>query len=544
MKNWVLGCFAVALFGAGCGDGAPKSETASATTPAISKLLKLNLGNEPKTFDPTLMTDVVGGITMQGLMEGLVEVNAEGKEQPRAAESWSHDEKSMTWTFKLRPGMKWQNGDPVTANDFVFATERMCTPATGAEYASYTYNFLKGGKDYYKAGGMKDGAHFDGIKAVDDLTLEYNMQNPTPYFISVLQLASWLPLNKNTLTKYGSNWANSEKTFNGNGPFKLTAFKSKDVIILDKSDSYWDRDSIFWDRVQLYMIESENTEVDAFRTGALDVTIGLAIPMLDEWRNKPEFHNFKFFGTQYIGFNNAIEPFKDSRVKIAFSKAIDRKRLVDKVTRRSETIALGIIPEPLASPQGDDYRDHAGNPGYDFDPAGAKALLKEAGYGPDNPFPSVEYLYDSSDENKTVAEQLQAMWHETLGVDVKLQNVEWGVKLSRTPKGDFQIARLNWYGDYVDPMTFMELYESSSTQNSPQYRNPKYDELVENARMETDPVQREKDFIAAEKILIHDDCAIAPLYYIQRPMLIREGIEGIERVPTGGLLYVRAKRTK
>jgi oligopeptide transport system substrate-binding protein len=527
----------------GCGSSGADREVPAPVRPEAQRVLRVNLGSEPRTLDPTLVTDLVGSIALGAIMEPLVSNDTEGQPIPRVAESWEHDEAYRTWTFKLRPNAKWHNGDPVVAGDFVYGVQRILTRSVGAQYATYVKGFLRDGEEYYAAGGLDGTLPLTSVEALDDHTLRYHLLNPTPHFISVIQLFSWLPINRSVVEHHGDAWANSPATYVGNGPYRLEKMRSNDVIIATPAPGYWDAANMFWERVELYMIENETTENGAFLAGELDITINVSIPEMDFWRSRPEFRLYRFFGTQYININHQRAPFDDPRVRRAFSLAIDRDHLVQRVTRRNEIIAQGIVASPLASARGGDWRDHADDYVGGYNPELARQLLAEAGFGPGGkPFPNIEYMYNTSEENKAVAEQLQAMWREALGIEVRLQNVEFGVRLSRAQRGDYDISLSGWYGDYLDAMTFLELFISNSSYNVAFYKNPKYDELVGKARVEEDAIKREALMVEAEKIIIGEDMAIIPLYYLARPILVRRDLEGVVREPTGGLVYITSRR--
>jgi oligopeptide transport system substrate-binding protein len=517
-------------------NAAPKNKNASATT------LRLNLQNEPRTLDPNVMTDLVGSVVMGALMEPLVYNDAKGVPQPRAAERWEHDKEFRTWTFYLRKDGRWHNGDPVKAQDFKYGIERLLTPATQAQYATYVLGFLPA-DEFYNGGGLQSGKSLDCVQVLDDHTIQYTLRNPTPFFSRVIQLFCWLPLHKPTIDQHGATWANKPETFMGNGAFKLESYRSRDVIVAKKNPDYWAADKIFWEEIRYFMIDNETTEDAAFRAGDLDITATVAIPEMDYWRGKPEYHPYNFFGMYYLALNHRRELFTDVRVRKALALAIDRELITKRVTRREEPPAQGIVPGPLASPRGGDYRTHAGDLIGTYNPAEAKRLLAEAGYGPGGkPFPAIEYIYSTSEENKAIAEQVQAMWRQNLGIDVRLQNVEWGVRLSRTQSGDYDICFSNWYGDYLDPMTFLELFTSDSTYNISAYKSPAYDEAIAAARKEVDPIKREDFMIAGEQWMIREDMAVAPLFGITKPILIQQGIEGVTREATGGYIYIHGRR--
>jgi oligopeptide transport system substrate-binding protein len=510
---------------------------------ALDKTLRINIGTEPETLDPTFMRGSPEFKVSKGLSEPLLELNSEGKPIPAAAWKWEVNDRYTSWTFYLRPEARWHNGDPVVAEDWVYSLKRISTPKVAAPYAAMVYSFLKGGQKFYEAGGMESDAPLPGVVAEDPHRLTLILENPTPFFGSVIHMFSWLPVHRKTVEQHGALWWRDPATYVGNGPFRMTGYSPRDKITVSKADTYWDRDSIFFETIIYRTIESETTEDAAFRTGDLDITNSIAIPELPYWRSRPEYYDRLMFGTYYVGFNCSKPPFDDVRVRRAFSMAIDRKLLVERVTRRNEPISQGIVPRGLPSPQGGDYRDQAGDyvPGYDRERA--RQLLSEAGYGRGQKrFPQIEYLYNTKDEHKVIGEMLQFLWRDALGLDVRLQNVEWGVWLTRTLAAEYDFSRMSWYGDYLDAMTFLELFESTNSQNTSQWKDPYYDSLLRQARLESDAVAREKLLIEAERYLIDEQCVAAPLFTYVNPVLIQPDVKGVHRNALGGLMYTRARR--
>ncbi|CAN5482726.1 dipeptide ABC transporter substrate-binding protein DppE [soil metagenome] len=549
MKRYLLTILMMTAALAGCGKkedagkAAPKKAPASTSgKPTAANTLRINIGTEPASLDPSLITGIPENKVMQAIMEPLVYLNAKSEIQPGVAESWDHNDSYTEWTFKLRANAFWHNGDPVVAGDFVYSVERMLTKTTGAEYASNVYTFLKGGREYYDAGGLDSQAKLAGVEAVDAHTLKYHLLNPTPYFPTVVGFSSWLPLNRNAIEKSGKAWANNADTFVGNGPFRMTSYRSSDKIVADKFDKYWDSQNIFWRQIQFFMISDENTENSAYLSKSLDVTRTVTIPEVNNWKDKKDYYAPEGLGVYFIMFNNTRPPFDDARVRKAFSMAIDRDLIVNKVTRRGEKASRGYIPPAMISQEGGSFRDHAEDLIGPQDIEGARKLLAEAGYGPNKPVPPIEYMYNTSDEHRIIGEQLQSMWAKGLGVDVKLQNVEWGVLKGRQHSGDFQFSRSSWIGDYLDPMTFLELFVSDNSQNDSRMNNKKFDELIEKARSEPDPIAREKMLREAEKIIISDEAAMAPLFSYVLAILVNPDLQGIEYNKVGALQFVRARR--
>jgi len=504
--------------------------------------LKINLGAEPETFDPSMNQSVIGGRVIRGLMEGLIGLDGDSQPIPAGAASWEHNDDYTVWTFQLQPNAKWHDGTPVTSTDYAYGIKRVLTKRLAAEYAKTVLSALKDADKFYAAGGLDSAEAFTAVEERGPHTVVYHLAYPMPYFPSVVDLSCWFPINRKTAEANGDAWWQKPETYIGNGPFRMSLYRPKDHVAMTKADTYWDKDSIFWKKVEFYFIESLNTESLAFSTGDLDITYRVMLGDVERWRGKPEFTPWTMFGTYYLDFNTKVAPFTDARVRRAFSICIDRKRLTDRLLRRGEVVSGGIIPETLPSPRGGTFREHAGDLIGPRNVEEARRLIAEAGYGPDNPLPAVEYLYDSLEDHKMIGEQLQAMWKEALGVDVRLQPVDWSIRLQRARKGEFQIVRSGWYGDYMDAMTFIEMFETGNEFNRPKMSNARYDELVKLARNEKDQVKREDHMIEAERILVKDECAIMPILTYSNPILVNPNIEGLVRNSLGSLNFQRARR--
>lgn len=509
---------------------------------AQGRTLRINIGVEPETMDPAINESLAGSRVMKGLNENLILLDENCRPLPGLASSWEHNEDFTSWTFHLRPEAKWHNGDAVVAEDYVYSMERLFTPSTAAPYASLIMPFIKDANRFFTEGGTDKGQKFAGVKAIDAHTVQFLMENPTPFFLGVVDLSTFLPVNRRVVEAGGARWSLSEKTYVGTGPFRLESYRSKDKIVLKKADTFYDKDSIYFDTVEIYMIDSANTEDAAFKTDSLDVTNGVAIPHVAYWRDKPEWNNTPAFATYWVGFNNSKPPFDNPLVRKAFSKAINRSVITDKLLRRGEVPSHGVIPDMLESASGGSFRDKAGDLVGEFNVEEARALLKQAGYDDKNPLPPLSYMYDTLEEHKMIAEQLQGMWKSAFKVDVKLENVDWGVYLSRGRQGDHIMMRRRWYGDYIDASTFLDLWATTSILNHEKYSNPAYDDLLAKARAEVDPVKREGYLVKAEQLVVRDDTAFAPLFTMAMPILIKTNVKGIVRNATGTLDYTRARR--
>jgi oligopeptide transport system substrate-binding protein len=533
---------AIAL--AGCGGEEPSGGAGkdSASAPA-ERVLRINLGAEPKTLDPGLITVIPDNKALHALMEGLVYLDEKAEPLPGVALSWTPSPDFRSWTFNLRPDAKWHNGDSVTSQDFSYAIRRVLTKSVAADYASMVQGFLVGSDEYYAGGGLESQLPFKGIETPDSTTITYHLKQPTPYFPTVVAWACWLPVHQKTVETAGPGWANDAKTYVGNGAFRMESYRSGDRLVTRKADTYWDKQTIYWDKIELFMITDSSTEIAAFSSGELDITQSVALPEINNWRGKPEFHAPEGLASYYALFNTTAAPFDDARVRRAFSLCIDRDLLSTRVTRRGEKPAQGLIPASMPGAGGGTFREAAGTLIGAANVEEARRLLAEAGYGPGGKnLPPLEYIYNTLDEHRIIGEQLQAMWKEGLGADVRLQNMENGVLLGRLNSGDFQIARSSWVADYIDPMTFLEIFEKGNGYNRSRMDNARFNELIEKARQEADPVLRQQFFVEMERIVVQEEVAVAPLHDFVFALLIQTSLENVGVNKMAGLNYVRSRR--
>ncbi|MBX3727782.1 MAG: peptide ABC transporter substrate-binding protein [Candidatus Sumerlaeia bacterium] len=525
---------------------APRPTEARTYPPAPRGVIRANLGVDPPDLDPNLCTDIPGAWVLNHVFEPLVRLDADAEAIPAQAERWEHDGTYTTWTFHLRRDNKWHNGDPVTAHDFVYALRRILTPSTTAQYAMMVYNFVDGGQRFYDSEGADDAGL--GIEALDDYTLRIRLIGPTPYFVSILNHSAWYPLHRPTIERHGREWIRPAN-YVGNGPYRFAEYRAKDVIILQKADTFWDRSSVHFNTIEFKIIVDGATEMAAFVSGDLDITGQMPTREALRWREQPEFVRGPALATYFISFNPQRPPFNDIALRRALSLTINRPLIVDRITRRGESPAEGFIPRGFTLPDGRDFRDVAPNyfPGdFNTNVARAKQILKDAGYSvdgsPGKPVPRGVYLYNTDDTHRDIAENMQNIWKAALGYDVRLQNVEWAVLLSRARTRDFESLRSSWFGDYLDPLTFLEIYETGHGKNAVGYANPVYDALLNTIRTETDLEKRLAAMVEAERLLVEEDCVIAPIYNFVTPVLQRPGLRDIVRSPLGGLDLTRAWR--
>ena len=482
-------------------------------------------GSEPQGIDPHIVTGVPEHHILISLCEGLTipNPNPTGSDGyiPGTAESWSISDDGKEYIFKLNKNAKWSNGDPVTADDFVWSWKRILTASLGSQYPDMLY-YLVGAYEYHN--GEIDNFDEVGIKALDSNTLKVNLKNPTPFFIGLLSHYSTWPVHKETVLKHGDiDDRNGEWTRPGNfvcnGPFQLKTWELNNKIVVEKNPHYYDASMVRLNEIHYYPVSNVMTEDRMFRAGQLHLTSSMPTqkcPIYIEEKN-PNLKIDPYMGTYFYRINTENETLSDVRVRKALAYSIDRQLLVDKVTQCGQIPAYSFTP-----PGSNGYQPSTEIP---YDPVLAKQLLAEAGYSSDNPFPKLEILFNTNEGHRKVALAIQQMWQNELGIEVELVNQDWKVYLSREMVGDFQISRAGWIGDYEDPNTFLDLMRPNRGNNKTGWENMDFDALVEEANTINDQEKRYELLNEAEKILI-DNMPIIPLYTYVRVYQLSPDVKG------------------
>ena len=467
---------------------------------------------DPETLDSHKTSTAYEAHILRDLSEGLTAYDGAGKVVPGVAEKHEISDDGKTYRFTLRQNAKWSNGDPVKASDFVFSFRRIMDPATGAKYANMLYPVLNAekinkGQDSKKPGDL-------GVKAIDDRTLEITLERPTPYFLELLAHQTGLPVHPGSVEKHGTNFTRPENLVT-NGAYTLKEWVPNSHIKLDKNANFHAAPTVKIDTVMYYPMKDLAAAARRFMAGEIHTTSDLPADQVKFLKEKlgDQVKISPRLGTWYLAVNMSKKPFDDVRIRQALSMALDREFISDDIWQGSMLPAYSFVPPGIGNYGEPAYADYKDVSPIDREEK-AKALLKEAGYGPGGKPLKVEIRYNTTDNNRNSAVAIANQWKQ-IGVETSFINTDAKTHFAHLRDGgDFDVARAGWIGDYSDPQNFLFLVLSDNTGfNYARYKNPAYDKLMADAANETDLKKRAGILLEAEKIFTRDLPYIPVLYY-------------------------------
>ncbi len=502
---------------------------------ASSELVRGN-GAEPATLDPTLGEGVPGSNIMRDLYETLMTEDGEGNVILGQAESYTISADKKVYTFKIRDNANWSNGDPVTAHDFEYAFKRGVDPKVAAKYSWY-----------FKILGIKNGADILagkkpvdslGVKALSNKSLQITLSEPVPYFLIGIAHITTAPVPKKVVEKYGKKWTNPANIVT-NGAYTLKEWVVNEKIVLEKSDKYYAKNDVKIDKVTFLPIPEQSTELNRYKAGEIDYLNELP---KNQYKNllKTVPNEVKVLGrvgTYYYYLNMKKKPFDDVRVRKALSYAVNRKILAEKVLGTGEIPAYTFVPNNVSGytapiPEYQTWtqkqRDEK-----------ARKLMDEVGITKSNPL-KFELLYNTSESHKRNALAISSMWKKAFkgAVIVTLKNQEWKTYLDEKKKGNYQVARAGWIGDYNEASTMLDLLTVGHSSNNSFYNNPRYDKLMNEARVTSDDVKRNKLYQEVD-LIVAEDMPIIPLFQYSNARLIKPRVGGYPKVNPLGAIYTK-----
>lgn len=494
-----------------------KADTANeATASGDTKELAIQVGPTPETIDPALNSSNDGGNMLQHLAEGLLKVDKNGNTVPGLAESYEVSDDGLTYTFKLRKGLKWSDGSDLTAKDFVYSWKRVADPNTAAPYGQDVLGKVKGYEE--AAGGNIDAL---AVSAPDDTTFVVELANPVPFFDKIAAFSTLVPVQEATIEANGDAWTLSPETNVTAGPYKLAEFTDGDRIVLEKNENYWDKDSITFDKITYRLIEDPNAAYTAYNQGEVSMIKSVPSEEIPALKGTEEFHVDPLMGTYYLSFNTTKKPFDNEDVRMALSLVIDRDYVANTVMQGTYLPANKMIGPGVSDAAPDSsfekvteekYTKGVGSGDYEADVAKAKELLAKAGYPDGQGFPTIEYSTNDQGYHKSVAEYLQNVWKEKLGINTDIAIKEWKVFTADRRAGNYDVARNGWVMDWNDPSNLLNLFVTGSGNNDGKISIPEYDELMEKAAT-TINVDERFDYLHKAEQLLLDHAALTPVAY-------------------------------
>jgi oligopeptide transport system substrate-binding protein len=470
-----------------------------------------------KTLDPQLIEETIGNHIARQLFEGLTRQDADGNVIPAMATGWTTED-NQTWTFNLRDDAVWSNGDPVTAQDFVYAWQRAADPATASPYAWYVELTSMENAAEIVAGEAEPETL--GVEAVDDHTLRVTLTQPLPFFPAMTTYSTLFPAHRATIEAHGNDWTNPANMVS-NGAYMLDEIKVNEFTRLVKNPAYYDAEEVVIDEVTFFVVNDRNQSLTRYQAGEFDMMDELpagTYPALeaefpDETHSTPRLCSY-YYAMNYT--ESGHEALKDERVRTALSYAVNRDVIVDQILKGGQAPAYNFTHEATAGFEMPEiyYADIPYGERLEM----AKELMTEAGYGPDNPI-ELDLIYNTSDSHKAIATVISQMW-KPLGVETELSNYEWQSYIDIRGAQNFDVARSAWCGDYNEASTFLDLVTTTHGANDGKYSNAEVDRLMAESRTMEDP---NVAYTQVEQILA-DEMGIIPIYHYTQNFVLDPAI--------------------
>ena len=507
----------LALASAGC----HKHQTAAAE--GVEKgILLVGNGGEVQSLDPQMAGGLIDHNPISALYEGLVTLD-EATLQPRPglAEKWEISDDGLTYTFHLRAGLKWSNGEALTTADFLYSFKRAISPSLASEYKDVYFPVVNA--EAYARGEVKDFAQV-GFAAPDASTLIVHLRRRTQYFLTLLRNNCWYPVYPANVEKYGkpddrSNPWTRRPPLVSNGPFRLVAWRDDRDVEVEKNPNYWDAAHVRLNGIRFFSNESLQGQELAFRAGQLHVTEALPPDKIDSYRQESpsRLHIDPLLGTYFLRLNVRRPGLDDARVRLALGLAVDRAAIVERVLHGGQSPAEAFTPPGLG--------------GYEPEPVQrlrldeARRLLAEAGHPQGQGLPEFELLYNTSETHRVIAEAVQEMWRRDLGVRVRLLNEDGKSAEEARRAGTFDVLRSSWIADYADPSAFLDIWRSDSGNNFTGWTSADFDALMFKADRTADAAARAALFGQAERLLL-TEAPIVPLYHYTHVYVLQPTVHG------------------
>lgn len=507
----------------------------SGDSESSEKILKVAKDTELASMDQHIATDGLSFEVIAATIEGLYTSDADGNAIPAIAKSYDVSEDGLVYTFHLREDAKWSNGDPVMANDFVYAWRRLVDPNTASEYAFIMD--VAGVKNAASVNAGEASLEELGVKAVDDYTLEVTLALPVPYFLQLMTFPSFFPMNEAFVTEKGAEYAQSPDGLLANGPFKMTEWTQGHSFKVEKNDSYYDKDNVNIDGIEYKIMKDSQTAALEFESGNLDV-VRLAGEIVDLYKENEAFTLIHEGYLWYIAPNEQVEELQNVNLRQALGRAVNKEQLTETVLNDGSTVANFIVPVTLATgPDGKDFRETSPNDYMTYDVEVAQEYWEKAKQELGIETLTLELLFEDTDSMKKCAEFIQSELQTNLpGLTIELKSQPKKNRLELMRAGDYQLGITRWGPDYADPTTYLDMFITGGSNNYPNYSSEEYDTLMNSigkGDLVYDIEARWEAMKEAEELLIARDAAALPMYQQGNTYLINQQVKGIETHSVG-----------
>ncbi len=482
--------------------------------------LRIVNGSEPESLDPIRPTRQSDFRIVSALFEGLTRYDARtGDPEPGLAERWTLDPERRIYRFHLREGLRWSDGSPLGAGDVAYSWRRVLEPENLCRNARMLH-CIRGARDYY-LGRVSDFSQV-GIRAVSERELVVELESPTPWFLDICAFPSFRVVPRDRIERHGERWMLQEDLCTS-GAYTLDFWRIGDRVRLKRNPRYWDAGATRSRVVDFLPVSNPSVALNLFETGVVDIVWdrklipSQLVPVL---RERPDFHVSDSLQVYFLRVRAEEEPWSDPRVRLALSLAVDRKRIVEQITRGGEQPAAQLVPPRIGG-----YRPPRG---ISHDPGRARELLARAGYPGGRGLPRIDYLMDSSRLNEQIAVELQSMWRETLGAETTLRRLESKSYLGEQKARRYDVSQSSWVGDFPDPVNFLEIFQTGHGNNRTGWGHPRYDALLREAAAARDGARRMELLARAEELLVEEEAPVIPIFfYVAMERYDKRRISGI-----------------
>ncbi|HPU63445.1 MAG TPA: peptide ABC transporter substrate-binding protein [Mobilitalea sp.] len=501
--------------------------------------ITINISSEPPDMFSVTMTDTTSFTVLRHISENLVTLDENDNVKPGVAKDWTVSDDGLVYTFNLRDDMKWSNGEPVTAHDFVFAWTALLTPSFASDYAYFGYVFKNG--EAYNNGEV--GAEELGFKAMSDYQLEVTLENPTSYFLDTLAFGVFAPVNEKAYNEFGTAYGTDADKMVYNGPFKMTSWEHESKIVLEKNPDYYNADQIELDKIVMVMINDSNAALNSFKVGEVDM-IGLngEQVQLMKKENYPVY-TYDDGSTFYLEYNMDNKYLSNKNLRKAITYAIDKQAFIDSIVKNSSQPAVSFT-DPAINGLNDKFYKEVGSLQPAFDTEMAREYYNKALEELNVDSISLSLIIDDSDAAVKNGAFVQEQLKVNLGLDIKIEPMPFKSRLERMSNKDFDIVFAGWGPDYNDPLTYLDMFETGNGNNHVSYSNPEYDELLDKVRTETDKEKRFEYLKQLEQIVM-DDMPVGPIYWRSRDYVLSGKIaSGVIRTAFQDINLINVKLSK